>query len=270
MARSTKQENIPKADGRNSDIQVITRADDIMNAIADAPSGLSLSKISELTEISRSSVHRIVVALCSKEYLRATDSGYQLGPALLRLANLGSTGFETRIRPYLVKLSKKLDETVDLSHLTSESITVIDQVVALHRLRAVSSIGATFPLHGIAPGKAILAAMASSEAERLLPPELKKFTPSTIASFSNLERELKKIRKSGIAYDREEFSEGVCAIGMAFKGPAGGWFAVSIPVPAQRFYGNEERLALALSDAIQEIEKAISGRTPNSQVPVRQ
>ena len=255
MAGPTKHEDIPKVESRNSDIQVITRADDIINAIAESPSGLSLSKISELTEISRSSVHRIVVALCSKEYLRASDSGYQLGPALLRLANLESSGFETRIRPYLVKLSKTLNETVDLSHLAGESITVIDQVVALRRLRAVSSIGATFPLHVIAPGKAILAALAPSKAERLLPPELKKYTPSTIASFSDLERELKKIRKSGIAFDREEFSEGVCSIGMAFKGPTGGWLAVSIPVPAQRFYGNEEHLALALSDVIEEIKK---------------
>jgi hypothetical protein len=42
---------------------------------------------------------------------------------------------------------------------------------------------------------------------------------------------------------------------MAFKGPTGGWLAVSIPVPAQRFYGNEEHLALALSETIQEITK---------------
>ena len=258
MTGSTKHENIPNAESRKSDIRVITRADDIMNAIAESPSGLSLSKISELTDIYRSSVHRIVVALCNKGYLRATDSGYQLGPALLRLANLESSQFETRIRPYLVKLSKTLNETVDLSHFTGESITVIDQVVALRRLRAVSDIGATFPLHAIAPGKAILAALAPSKVKGLLPPELKKYTSSTITNFSDLERELKKIRKSGIAFDREEFSEGVCAIGMAFKGPAGAWLAVSIPLPAQRFYGNEEQLALALSDAIQEIGKTIS------------
>jgi len=90
MTWSTTHENIPNAESRKSDIEVIARADDIMNAIAESPTGLSLRKISELTEISRSSVHRIVVALCSKEYLCAADSGYQLGPALLRLANLHS------------------------------------------------------------------------------------------------------------------------------------------------------------------------------------
>jgi DNA-binding IclR family transcriptional regulator len=54
------------------------------------------------------------------------------------------------------------------------------------------------------------------------------------------------IKNTGIAYDREEHSIGICAIGTAIQDPQGNVAAISIPLPTFRFYGNEGRLIDAL------------------------
>src|ERR1035437_1737457 len=137
----------PKEVNRAVDVQVIARAASILGALGDSPGGLSLAQIARMTTLSRSTVHRIVVALCKQDYVRSTDSGYQLGSALLRLAEASRSNFELDVTPFLVELNRELRETVDLSQLTGQTVTFVNQVIAMRRLRAVSGIGISFPLY---------------------------------------------------------------------------------------------------------------------------
>lgn len=245
----------PKEVNRAVDVQVIARAADILGTLGEYPGGLSLAQIARVTKLSRSTVHRIVVALCKQDYVRSTDSGYQLGPALLRLAEASRSNFELDVSPFLVELSHELRETVDLSQLTGQTVTFVDQVIALRRLRAVSGIGISFPLYCTAPGKAVLAALGPAVTKRLLPEHFERFTPSTHLDQASLERELDEVRRTGIAYDREEHTLGICAVGMALQAPDENWYAVSVPLPAQRFYGQESRLTTALTTSLSAIIK---------------
>jgi DNA-binding IclR family transcriptional regulator len=245
----------PKEDNRAVDVQVIARAASILGALSDSPGGLSLAQIARVTTLSRSTVHRIVVALCKQDYVRSTDSGYQLGSALLRLAEASRSNFELDLTPFLVELSRELRETVDLSQLTGQTVTFVNQVIAMRRLRAVSGIGISFPLYCTAPGKAILAALGPAVTKRLLPERFERFTPSTHPDLASLERELDEVRRTGIAYDREEHTLGICAIGMALQASDQNWYAVSVPLPAQRFYGQESRLVVALTTSLNAIVK---------------
>jgi DNA-binding IclR family transcriptional regulator len=244
---------VVKESNRAVDVQVISRAADILNAIGENPSGLSLAQIAALSNLSRSTVHRIVVALCRQDFLRATNSGYKLGPAFLRLTDASRSNFEHSIRPHIIELSHSLRETVDLSELTGNTITFVDQVIAPRRLRAVSGTGVSFPLHCTAPGKAVLAALDNRTLARLLGERLERFTPATITDREMLDNELSEIRRTGIAYDREEHTLGICAIGMALHAPDGSWYAISVPLPAQRFYGQETRLVEALTDTVERV-----------------
>ncbi len=231
------------------DIQSVARAADVLRALAASPDGLSLAQISSVVRLSRSTVHRIVLALVRQDFVRSTESGYRLGPGLLRLAEASRSSFEVDIHHHLTELSAELNETVDLSVMTGQAITFVDQIVARRRLRAVSGIGVSFPLHCTANGKAVLAALPPGSLDELLPPRLERFTPATHVDREALGRELDEVRERGIAFDREEHTVGICAVGMALRAPDGSWHAVSVPLPATRFYGHEERLATALHDA---------------------
>jgi DNA-binding IclR family transcriptional regulator len=162
-----------------------------------------------------------------------------------------------RIHPLLEELSRDVDETVDLSVLERGRATFIDQVVAPHRLRAVSAVGESFPLHCTANGKAFLAGMSPEELSRFLSVPLARLTPRTITDSAELQRGLRQVHAEGIAFDREEHTEGICAVGARLRGLMGVPVAVSIPMPAQRFYGREDFLRDSLLAWTERIEREV-------------
>ncbi len=111
-------------------------------------------------------------------------------------------------------------------------------------------MGISFPLFCTAAGQAILAALGPAATKRLLPEHFERFTPSTHPDLASLERELDEVRHTGIAYDREEHTLGICAIGMVLQASDQNWYAVSVPLPAQRFYGQKNRLAISLTTSL--------------------
>lgn len=66
-----------------------------------------------------------------------------------------------------------------------------------------------------------------------------------------------------MAYDREENSEGICAVGVVLRGLSGAALAVSVPLPAQRFYGREPLLRDALVNWGKQVERELGGRDGN-------
>lgn len=161
------------------------------------------------------------------------------------------------MRPVLVELRRRLDETVDLAVLDSTAVRFVDQVPTPRRLRAVSSVGSSSP-HCTANGKALLAAMPVEQIEALLPARLERFTPQTTVSRPKLLDELAQITERNVAFDREEHTEGICAVGAAVGDEDNPLAAISVPVPAPRFYGREEELAAAVCDAASAADKTLA------------
>lgn len=236
--------------GRRHGVQAIARAAAVLRALASAPQGLGISEIAIAAELPKSTTHRIVAALAEEDLVAQTDHGrLRLGSGIARLAAAGREALGERLRPVLLDLRRQLDETVDLALLDGASVRFIDQVPAPRRLRAMSSVGELFPLHCTANGKALLAAMPVAGAEALLPAQLERLTPNTIVSREKLLIELEVVRSEGVAFDREEHTEGICAVGAAIYEDGAAVAAISVPVPTQRFQGREKELAGAVRAA---------------------
>lgn len=220
---------------------------------------MSLSQIAERVGLARSTVHRLVTALEAERFVAsASPNGrVRLGPGLARLAGAASSDVRGVIHPSLERLSRELNETVDLAVLEHDHVRFIDQVAAPRRLRAVSAVGAVFPAHCTANGKALLAAAPGAEVLRWLPARLERQTPNTITDREELLAELDRVRAEGVGYDREEHTIGICAVGAVVRDPAGALAAVTVPLPSQRFYGKEEKLAAALLRVCAEIGQAL-------------
>jgi DNA-binding IclR family transcriptional regulator len=240
----------PTSDRRHG-VQAIARAAAVLRALERAPEGLTLGQIATATELPKSTAHRIVGALVEEDLLaQSADGRARLGGGIARLGAAGREAIGDRLRPVLLELRRELDETVDLAVLDGSSVRFVDQVPAPRRLRAMSSVGEVFPLHCTANGKALLAAMSEQQAIALLPKRLPRLTPHTLATRDELLTELDRIRDGGVAYDREEHTEGICAVGATVSdGADPAAAAISIPVPSQRFRGHEPRLAAALRNA---------------------
>ena len=198
------------ANGRTIGVQGIARTTDVLRALEAEPGGLSLANVAQRIELPRSTVHRIVTALKAESLVvpASPSGGYRLGPELARFA--ASAGGEPResVRPFIERLRYEADETVDLSVLNRDRVFVVDQVAAPHRLQALSAIGVSLPAHCTAIGKALLA-------------------------------ELERVRAIRVAYDREELTVGISAVGAAIRDAGRVVAALSIPVPTARFAGQE-------------------------------
>jgi len=242
---------------RESTIQVIARAADILRVLADH-NGLSLAEIAGHVGLARSTVHRIVLALVEERLVSANGPGqYRLGPEIANLAETSRLDSLRELHPYLVRLSRAVHETVDLSIRTDLTVTFIDQVVAQRRLRAVSALGLAFPLYCTANGKAALAALPDDLLHAVLSGPLEAFTPKTTTDHHQILAQVGEIRRTGIAYDREEYTLGICAVGSALLMKGDEVAAISIPMPAERFYGQENRIAQELARTMQEIARAL-------------
>jgi DNA-binding IclR family transcriptional regulator len=243
----------------NSSVQVIARAAEILRALIDQPEGLSLAQISRKVGLARSTVHRIVTALEAERFVIPSSAGghIRLGPGLVPLAASVRIELRQEAHPYLEQLSREVNETVDLAILNVDKVLFIDQIAAPQRLQAVSAVGIEFPLYCTANGKAILAELPPGQVERLLPQELEPLTPHTITSRQQLMEELERVRLTRVAYDREEHTLGICAVGATIRDPLGNLAAVTIPLPATRFYGNGQKLATALLQTCERIRRRL-------------
>lgn len=241
-------------------MQAIARAGAILKALEAAPEGLGTSELAAATELPKSTVHRLVAALAEEDLVAQGSEGRaRLGSGITRLAMAGREALGERLRPILLELRRRLDETVDLAVLDGASVRFVEQAPAPRRLRAVSAVGELFPLHCTANGKALLAAMPPARAADLLPARLERFTQHTIVSRADLLTELEQVRGRGAALDREEHTEGICAVGAVIFDGTDAVAALSVPVPAQRFRGREDELTAAVRDAAEAARRLFDG-----------
>jgi len=243
-----------------SQVQVIARAAAILRALEEETAGLSLGQIAQRVGLARSTVQRIVAALLAEKLvMAASPSGrVRLGPTILRLAASVRTDFVSVARPFLTRLSNELHETVDLATVKKDHLVFIDQVIGPQRLRTVSAVGETFPLYCTANGKAYLAELDRGAIERLIGQSYERRTPKTLIRLNDLIDDLTSVRRSGVAFDREEHTLGICAAGVAMRDMLGNSIAISVPVPAQRFYDRQAQIAERLLATKQALDMHLS------------
>lgn len=248
-------------DADRGGIQVIARAGAILRALEAEPDGLSLGALAARVGLARSTVQRIVGALIDEQMLISAGprGGVALGPALVRFAAAANVETDRLCRPALQALSRETGETVDLSTLQGRTAVFVDQITGSRRLVAISAVGATFPLHCTANGKALLASLDPARAAQLVRDKLTRHTANTITSLPALMVELEAIRVRGVAIDREEHSDGICAVGCAFTDHLGRAFAISIPVPTARF----EQVGNTLGEALTATRHALLESLPH-------
>lgn len=242
--RATPVEKSAEREGGGG-IQVIGRAAAILRALADEEAGLSLGQIATKVSLPRSTVQRIVHALAAEGLLMAASPNgrVRLGMAFQALASKSKIDIVEVAHPHLKALSEATGETVDLAVLRDDHLVFLDQVPGSHRLRAVSAIGERFPLHSTANGKATLALLDDAEVRRRLKGRRLALADGTARTIDDFLAELATVRATGIAFDREEHSSGISAVGTAFRDPAGSIYALSIPAPTARAVALEKRVA---------------------------
>lgn len=216
-------------------VGVIARSASVLRALGETPSGMSLGQIARHAGLPRPTVQRLVAALAAERLVVTGGAGQiALGPEVLRLAASMRADAPAWLRTQMRTLSVALGETVDLSVVRRDEVVLLDQVPGEQRLQALSHAGATFPLYCCASGKAYLAQLSDVDVERLVGHTYPRRAPNTLTTLDALLCDLAVIRRTGVAIDDEEHTEGISAVGIGLgQGPR--WFGLSVPMPTQRF-----------------------------------
>lgn len=195
----------------------------IEHVVANQLNGLTFTDILTLTELPRSSAHRLVKELTVLNIL-TYDPETKTYRGSFSLAAIGAQvtsnlDIRQRCRPYLKALQKALGNVVTLSICGEDSGIYIDKIEPQDfGLRLHSEIGKSFPLHCTAMGKVHLAYGSDDLQKRVLSQTLEAFTDATITEPDTLLVELNAVRENGYAIDDEEISRGLTCIGAPIFG----------------------------------------------------
>jgi len=229
---------------RDEGIQVLRRAAAALDEIAAEPGQLRLVDLGERLGLAKSTARRLLVGLVEVGLASVDSQGhFSLGERLLGFGGDAGARIASIFRPTIERVARATDgETVDLSILHGQRMWFVDQIESSHRLRAVSAIGVRFPLNGTANGKAAIAVLDDPEAQAALA----RFSPEVT---DGLRREIVQIRRTGIAFDRDEHTPGISAAAIAQRAVGDNVIAISVPAPTERFLEKEERIVSALRAA---------------------
>lgn len=251
--------------GRRDGVQVLERAAQMLRALSAEPQGLTPIELADRVGLPRSTAYRIVGTLTSEGFVRVSPGGkLAIGPGLVSIATAGRRDLRHEAAPYLERLSHELHETVELVVLDGAEALFTNQFVSSRSLRVVAQVGARFPLHCTACGKALLAELAPAEVLALVPARLERYTPRTNVDRELLLEELMTVRAAGVAYDHQEHTIGVSAVGAAIRDAAGALAALTVVMPAARLEGHEEQIAAAVLRVRDEIRRVVDGGASGS------
>jgi IclR family acetate operon transcriptional repressor len=247
--------------------QALSRGLAILDALAVAPGGATLTAVAEQVSLPAPTVHRLLATLEQDRYVAQGAGGawrvgvraFRVGSAFLEYRNLVAVA-----HPMLHRLMEDTGETALLALLDGFEAIVVDQVECDALLRTSAKLGARVPLHASAAGKAMLMGMNDEDFEAALAAQpLAALGPRTLVTREALAADLATARERGCALEDEEQAAGLRALGAALRDEHGGVLAaVAVSGPVSRITPERiEALARQVRDAADDIAFALDGRT---------
>lgn len=195
-------------------ITILGRAFTIMEELLKSDKPLGVSELARLTGIPKANTFRIMKTLEELQAVSPKEDGYILGSKMIELGAGAKHNDEFMLvaKPYLQKLSKTCEETVNLGIMFQDYVLFIHTELAEQR-SLVASLPPVTPLYCCSVGKIFLAYQTNKELEHYFKVHHPiKRTINTRTTKEALLQESEKIRRDGIAHDHEEYDYGLSCI----------------------------------------------------------
>lgn len=227
-----------KDSSRHDEVGVLIKSMNLLVCLAEAP--LSVAELSERTGVSKPTVYRILNTLDSGGFVvrDPTNRKYILGPALIGLgrATRNSAELIRYVRPSLLELRKKYNETVNLGVLSRGKVIYLDTLESEQQLRVTVPMTIDNNAHTTALGRAILSSMPEDSALRIIDDmyssKANQSSPYTKSEFINT---IRSSRVAGFAIDNEDDAIGFrCVAAPIFNASGYPIAAISVSAPTTR------------------------------------
>lgn len=197
-------------------IQSVAKAMNLLDILAESQLPLSLAELSAKTGWPKSTIHGLLSTMRESSVVAQDEEGrYMLG---IRLFEYGCTLSSSwtileTAKPYIQHISYHTGEAVFLSILDRGEVITLDRADNRTGLQTSAEMGCRLPVHCTSQGKLFLAYMSEQEQKNVLKrTELKEYTPHTITTLPELQKEFENIRQQGYAIENGEYKKGLRSV----------------------------------------------------------
>ncbi len=221
-------------------VPALARGLDILELFLVSDDELTAPEVGARLQLPRSTAYQLMQTLLARGYLERGDGArtFRLGPRTLELGNAYGNGIDL-VREARAAVTRVTELTGEASHaavLSGTEVFYLARAESTHAVQMVSAVGTRLPAHATGVGKALLASLSEQEVRtRYGDQPLAPLTRRTIASFSELESQLRRTRDSGLAWDDCESNDNVRCVAASATDRKGLLFAISVSVPTMRW-----------------------------------
>jgi DNA-binding IclR family transcriptional regulator len=224
---------------QTSAVKSLNRGLDILAYVAGCPEPPSFSQLLGSLGIPRSSLFHLLANLLSRNFLEQDPKTerYRVGSEVARIARkVQRPSMGDRVTPFLRQLSLEMSETCGFYVRVQDSVEVVASAISTQALSYTMKVGMVAPLYAVSAGKVFLSELGSEELSQYLARvSFAPVTSQTIRSKTRLKNEIRKVKATGFAYSREEFTLGITAIATAVRREATFYGAINLAIPTARF-----------------------------------
>jgi DNA-binding IclR family transcriptional regulator len=187
----------------------------VLGAFSYAKPVLTLNELAKLTDLPLSTAYRLVSDLVTSGALeRVEGGGYRIGMRLWEIGSLAasSLGLAQIAVPYMQDLYEATHENVQLAVRESRDVLYIEKILGRRSIAVKSRRGGRLPLHATGVGKVLLAFGPEELLDEVLAAGLKRYTAHTIVAPGVLRKALEEVRRTGLAFTREEMTLGTMSV----------------------------------------------------------
>ena len=239
----------------------------IIELLSKNPDGFSINELARLSEASVNSIYRICLELEGRNYLvkDPVTGFYYLGSAFYFIGKAAEKRIDLRNNAIeaMRGLKRLTGETVHLTVLSEYRMILLEQIETENNIRIQVNVGASLYPHASAFGKCLLAHAGEDFVRQYAKDSLVRLTCHTLTDYSALVGELDTIRSVGVAYDREEYMDGVMCVGSPVFGLGGKCVAaMGVIIPK---YRTDEGKIREFTEYVRNAAKEISLKMGNMQ-----
>lgn len=204
----------------------------ILSLLSTNRDGLTLSEISDILEIPRSSTHQLLHEMTEKKFLCLFDKKFRIGRKIFEIGISASRNYVMldQVHSIIKEASERLGKVIQFGVLDQSEVVYLQKARPEGGVVLASRMGVRLPAHATAIGKAMLANLSPDEIRATYSEqEFVRYTSNSISDYENLVNTLELISKNGYSEDKGEFTEGIFCLGMSVGLiPSGEIGAVSI------------------------------------------
>lgn len=224
----------------------------ILTLLAAHPEGLSLTQVTELLHIPKSTLSPILQEMVQQKFLQLQDnsklysigiSSYCIGAAYEHEKTLLSY-----IKSIMKDITREINEICQVGVLDGADVLYIlkEDAAITQTIKIISYIGKKLPAYCTALGKALLCDYTFPQLQALYPNPLVKQTQNTITDLHTLYEQLQSIKQTHIAVEQEEITYQLCCFAVPIVLTHTHNYAMSISMPLFRATKEKKELAKQL------------------------